>query len=305
MKKEEEIKPLKTEKLHKNIQMKRKTPVSSQEKKPVLKEKNSILNEGKITEKKMGISKEKAALLIKTENKEKKPVKKHKELQNTKENAEKTEELQKELKKTLQKPFKKTKKIKISSEISQEKNQEKTEKADKNQEKLEKKPLKKRRKKRNGKKKSAKKALKPDVFLMKSLEKLEKNPESSEMASMSKLLFRSLEEFKGFFQYFPYKTHLKARKMQIISNKKLRILASQEKIHTQILRNSEIRQSNLERFLNKQDIDPFSSKNFKPPWGLDQQKFRRYYLSRFLKEFNINQELPRATVQNEVQKQDL
>ena len=94
--------------------------------------------------------------------------------------------------------------------------------------------------------------------------------------------------------------------MQNISNKKLRILASQEKMHSQILRNSEIRQSNLERFLKRQDMDPFSAKNFQPPWGLDQQKFRRYYLSRFLKEFNLNQELPRAPpVQNEAQKQEL
>ena len=195
--KDEEIKFLKTEKLHKNIQMKRKTPVSSQEKKPVLKEKNSILNEAKISEKKTMISKEKAGLLIKTESKEKKPVKTHKEIQNTKENEEKTEETPKELKKTSQKPLKKPKKkLKISSEISQEKTQEKLEK---NEEKIPKKTLKKRRKKHNTKKKSAKKALKPDVFIMKSLEKLEKNPDSSEMASISKLLFRSLEDFKGFF----------------------------------------------------------------------------------------------------------
>jgi hypothetical protein len=37
-------------------------------------------------------------------------------------------------------------------------------------------------------------------------------------------------------------------------------------------------------------MDPFSSKSFKPAWGLDQQKFKRSYLSKFLKEFDTNPE---------------
>ena len=91
----------------------------------------------------------------------------------------------------------------------------------------------------------------------------------------------------------------KAKKLLSLSNKKQKIVIFQEKHKNLNLRNAEIRQSNLERFLKRQDIDPFSSKNFKPPWGLDQQKFKRYYMSRFIREFSLSQELPQRNIYNE------
>lgn len=79
------------------------------------------------------------------------------------------------------------------------------------------------------------------------------------------------------------------QRIQSISSKKQKRIEEQEKVLRQQLRNHEIRQSNMQRFFKKQDTNPFSPKSFKPPWGLDQQRFKKYYLSRVLKEFNLLQ----------------
>ena len=70
-----------------------------------------------------------------------------------------------------------------------------------------------------------------------------------------------------------------AHKFQSISNKKQKDLLEREKMSQQILRNQEIRQSNFQRFFKNREFDPFASKNFKAPWGLDQQKFKKYLKS--------------------------
>ena len=149
------------------------------------------------------------------------------------------------------------------------------------------KPRKKAAKKKKKKKKATVNSKAPEV--MRSFEF------PSQEATISKLLMKSLEEFKSrlFFFFFFSKAFflkLKAKKIQNLSSKKQKTIQIQEKFKNLNQRNTEIRRSNLERFLKRQEIDPFQSRSFKPPWGLDQQRFKRYYLSRFLKEFELNPE---------------